>query len=287
MNRNISTKTINCKGNFRVDIAALYEHLPITPFTPILKKRGRRSKNYIQPVVQELYDGNIITLKYKELYRGVLIKTRKKSKENAFGNSLIIVMMIDNKLINVKMCCNGRFQLTGAKSIEHVIGFVHWLRHYALSLLFVNGPTFQITCNTMLTNVNFSINYQVDRIKLRDYIHHHTTFHSHFEPWSDYTGVTIQMPPTDVEHIPVNILTFHPDGTIQNDTQSFQDYIDSLPQGEKEKERCKFHPVKFFVFQSGKVLLTGTHEHCMYPAYEHFLKIMEEAKDIVKEQLSV
>lgn len=286
MDHLISTKTINCKCNFRVDIGELYNTLPITPYVPIIKMRGRRSKDYVPAIPQLLEDGNIVTLKYKEVHRGVLLKTRKKSKNNAFGNSLIIVMKVYGKLINIKCCNNGRIQITGAKSIHHAIEFFVWLKRYAQRLLLINGPLLQVYCCTMMTNVNFSIGYHVDRIKLRDYINNKTPFHAHFEPCSEYTGVTIQIVPTGVDTIPVDILTFLPEQEYPVISSiSLEEYVKGLPEYESNRENLKEHHVKFFVFQSGKILMTGTHEQCMIKAFDDLGKTLREATHEIKEEL--
>lgn len=401
----LSTKTINVRTNFRVDIYKLFTFLPITNYSFIVKNRGRRSKNYVDPIPQVLEEGNIITLKYKDQMRGVdkhtevrwrqhlgklekyitdnalnsnivsdiykseaslvkwvlvqlrsfdrrteLMENRKyydlwngfvqthnkfftllyrtlqpltsggdplkedqldqkssgdrslndqeEKSTNSFGNCLTIVMYVLGKTINIKLCNNGRFQITGAKSVEHVKQFMLWLLQYESihkefnhdnPLLLVNGPYIKIHCCPILTNFNFSVGYNVDRIKLSNFIHNnqeYPNFNSHFEPCSEYTGVTVQSPADDVENIPIDIMTFHNNvAQVEHNTIPLQEYIASLPSSEKEKERGKTHPVKFFVFQSGKILLTNTHEHSMRKACSIFQRIMQTSRGMVEEKL--
>jgi len=69
----ISTETIIAKTNWKVDINALFNHLFVTDYTVIPKKRGRKSKNEKNEEVkqQDLKDGQIVTLKIGSKLKGV------------------------------------------------------------------------------------------------------------------------------------------------------------------------------------------------------------------------
>ena len=78
----ISTETIIAKTNWKVDILALFNHLPITYYKVIPKKRGRKSKDEKkEEKSDDLKDGEIITLKIGNKIRGVNLKENLGKKE--------------------------------------------------------------------------------------------------------------------------------------------------------------------------------------------------------------
>jgi hypothetical protein len=130
-NIGISTETIIGKTNCKINIVDLFQILPVTEYTVVPKKRGRRPKDEKKVEIQTLNDGDIITLKIGDRVRGVDLKMKKSKSENYFRNSITIVMSCDGKLINFKISKNGKFQFTGCKNdshsqrcLEYVMGYI-------------------------------------------------------------------------------------------------------------------------------------------------------------------
>ena len=132
----ISTQTIIVNTNWLIDIANLFNKLPITPYMyiPAPRKNPRiQAKGVkIDYNLKKLPSGSIITLKYKGETRGVDIKQMKKlyshrvskkitepKKKKPFRNSMMIVMKVKDKKITFKLPCYGRIQICGCKSEEH------------------------------------------------------------------------------------------------------------------------------------------------------------------------
>ena len=126
----ISTKTVIVETNLDLDINNLYDNLPISDYTLVPKKRGRRRGGVINDPNEHLEPGSIITLKYQGNHRGVDLKKKKKEIQSKkyFRNALTVVMKIQNKsknnlneykLINFKISKNGKFQITGAKNDDN------------------------------------------------------------------------------------------------------------------------------------------------------------------------
>ena len=114
----ISTRTIIVSTGTTLNIENLYSKLPITPYKIIQKKRGRKKKNLVAEIVNEVANGSIISIKSQGNLRGVELKKRKLSSKY-FRNAVTIIMSIDNKLINLKISTNGKCQVTGCKYIDH------------------------------------------------------------------------------------------------------------------------------------------------------------------------
>ena len=110
----ISTRTIIVSTNTNINIENLYENLPITPYTVVRKKRGRKKKDVIEDINNSVPSGSIISVKYQDKLRGVELKPKKKQTKY-FRNAVTIIMSMDNKFINLKVSTNGKFQVTGCK----------------------------------------------------------------------------------------------------------------------------------------------------------------------------
>ena len=129
----VSTKTIIAKTNMTIDLRKLFDYLPITNYIVFPKKRGRKKK--IEKVEEKIIieSGSIITLKYENDVRGVEIKKKKidkKKKSKWFRNSFTVVMVIDNKPINFKICQNGMMQITGCKFDSQAEDCVKFIWYY-------------------------------------------------------------------------------------------------------------------------------------------------------------
>ena len=117
----VSTKTYTATTNLNIEIKDLYDKLPITPYTVITKKRGRKKKTDNTDPNTDIQEGSIITIKFEGQLRGVELKPKKQKQTNKqkwFRNSITIVIILD-KPINFKICKNGTFQMTGCKTHEH------------------------------------------------------------------------------------------------------------------------------------------------------------------------
>ena len=62
----ISTKTIIVATNAKFQIEKLFENIPITPYDPPIKKRGRKKREAVDVVKKEqnIPPGSVICLKY-------------------------------------------------------------------------------------------------------------------------------------------------------------------------------------------------------------------------------
>ena len=281
----ISTETIIAKTNWKVDITALFNHLPVTDYKVVPKKRGRKSKMEKKEEVQNvLEDGQIVTLKMGIKLRGVILKEKKNSKR-FFRNSLTIVMFVDNKFINFKVSKNGKFQFTGCKNEEHAqscMKFIHKYTKDTVKIIQYIGNT-EILFLTVMTNINFNLGFCINRENLDDHFNSKTKYYSLLETSFGYTGVNIKIPLENLNNIPLTKITYKND-EWHHEKMTYQQYFDTLDEKEQQKEKIKIRYNTFLVFQSGNVILSSPHKECMRKSYHEFLNIIAQCRERIEEK---
>ena len=282
----ISTETIIAKTNWKVDINELFNHLSVTEFTVVPKKRGRKSKEEKKEEKKiELLDGQIVTLKLGNKLKGVNLREKKNAKR-FFRNSLTIVMYLDNKFINFKVSKNGKFQFTGCKNELHshqCMKFIYEYTKGTTKIIQVCGQFSEIVFITVMTNINFNLGFCINRENLDEHINTKTMYYSLLETSFGYTGVNIKIPLENIDNIPMTKISCRNE-EWQNDAFTYADYIESLDEKDKRKEREKVRYNTFLVFQSGNVILSSPHKECMRKTYHEFLEIIKQCKPLIEEK---
>lgn len=286
----VSTQTIICKTNWRINLGELYNILPVTEYIVYKKKRGRKPKSFIENESQLLEDGSIVTLKFNGQMKGVNIKKNK----SGFRNSLTMVMQTNGKFINIKISKNGKFQITGSKSGDNAQKFIEYLKKYVdvhdnnvqnpqriLSVKYNSNP--EITFLDVMTNIHFSLGFTICRENLDKYMNSHTKYYSLLETSFGYTGVNIKMPLKDLDKLPVRRITFKNDVWDREDI-TYTQYISTLSHKEQERERCKTRYTTLLIFQSGNCIASSVHKICMKHAFEEFQNIIKTCRGIVEEK---
>ena len=285
----ISTETIIAKTNWKVDILALFNHLPITYYKVIPKKRGRKSKDEKkEEKSDDLKDGEIITLKIGNKIRGVNLKEKKNAKR-FFRNSLTIVMFLDNKFINFKVSKNGKFQFTGCKNEFHSQRSMEFIYEYtkdSTKIIQIDGDQSEIIFITVMTNINFNLGFCINRENLDEYINTKTKYYSLLETSFGYTGVNIKILLENINNIPIHKIIYNNETDEWEKIEfNYAKYIDTLDEKEKKKELSKVRYNTFLVFQSGNVILSSPHKECMRNTYHEFMEIIDTCKDRIEEKI--
>jgi len=285
----ISTETIIAKTNWKVDILALFNHLPITFYKVIPKKRGRKSKDEKKEEVSNyLNDGDIVTLKIGNKIRGVNLKEKKNAKR-FFRNSLTIVMFLDNKFINFKVSKNGKFQFTGCKNeihSQHSMEFIYNYTKDSPQIIQLESENSEIIFITVMTNINFNLGFCVNRENLDEYINSNTRYYSLLETSFGYTGVNIKIMLDNINNIPIHKIIFNNNtGEWDKIDFNYSMYVDTLDEKDKKKELEKIRYNTFLVFQSGNVILSSPHKECMRAPYHEFMEIIDRCKHIIEEKI--
>ena len=312
----VSTKTFTVMTNLKIEIKELYEKLPITPYVVVIKKRGRKKKcEQINPN-ENIPAGSIVTLKCEGDIRGVELKIKKtknkQGKKNKwFRNSITVVIILD-KPINFKICRNGTFQMTGCKTHEHAELCIKYIWKYIKDYPELYSFTRKSVNSTLETifipsmrNIDFSLGFLVDREKLNTYMSPHSefnytysalhkkhfndrNFHCLLETSFGYTGVNIKIPLTEnISTMEVKKIIYDDKNGWQENWTTYQEYLDLLPEKDRESKLADERYNTFLVFQSGKIIHSGLTIRFMRDAYYYFLDIMKEGFEHIEERLEV
>lgn len=290
----VSTKTIIAKTNMTIDLKKLFDYLPITDYKVNPKKRGRKKK--IEQIQEKIIieSGSIITLKYENDVRGVEIKKKKidkKKKSKWFRNSFTVVMVIDNKPINFKICQNGMLQITGCKFDSQAEDCVKFIWYYIKEQLdiykFTYGDFLDIMFIPVMRNIDFSLGFNVDREKLAKYISTQTQYHCLLETSFGYTGCNSKVPINiDIRKMKIKKLSFLDDNWVEKDS-TYDEYLSKLTEKEINKKLKKERFVTFLIFHSGKVIQSSINSEFGRDSYYYFLEIIKSAFDEIEERLDV
>lgn len=320
----VSTKTFIVMTNMMLDIDKLFNFLPITEYVVIPKKRGRKKKIDTSSVNDDIAQGSIITLEYQNKIRGVNLKKKKKvkptvtkSRDNYFRNSVTVVMMIDNKKINYKVSRNGKFQMTGCKFDEHAEKCVKYFWNYIkdttdIYKLYthksakdeklkvglksdekVNDPEKEISVLEAIfvpamCNIDFSLNFFINREKLDEYFNTFTDYVSLLETSFGYTGVNIKIPmKKSIQELKLSKFSFDLKKGNWREVEQvcFNDYLDLLPEKDVIKKLKKLRFNTFLVFHSGSCILSSIDKSFMKNIYYEFLDIIRACYHIIEERL--
>lgn len=192
-------------------------------------------------------------------------------------------MFIGDKFVNFKTSRSGNFQLTGCKTTEQAEKCILYFWSYIKddkSTYSLNGGSFLTAYyDPVMYNIDFSLNFKVNRENLDTLINTETSYTSLLETTFGYTGVNIKFP--------VNI----------SDTDfkiKYKEYSEDNPDFQlipyekflglkKPKKKPRYNT--FLVFQSGKVIMSGKAAEFMEPIYYEFMDIIRKSKDFIVESL--
>ena len=304
-----STKTFIIKTNIIIDIKKLFDFLPITHYTIIPKKRGRKKKNTPFNIVNDLPNGSIITLEYEDKLRGVDLKDKKRirktnqdssplytqnssKKITYFRNSTAIVMIIDNKIINFKISNNGKFQMTGCKYMSQAENCIYYIWTYIKHTdIYKFSNTTDFTLEVMfipsMRNIDFDIGFVINREALDNYINTNTEFRSLLETSIGYTGVNIKIPfSQSILDIKVIKKTWENGSWSSKQIVSYNNYLDKENDKDKKKKINKKRFTTFLVFHSGKTIMSTISKTFGKEPFYTFINIIKNNKDILEEKLN-
>ena len=293
----VSVKTIILTTNLILDIQKMYNILPVTEYIVVPRRRGRKKRSDNVNPNREIQNGSIITVKYKGSVKGVELKKKVREDKNCdkyFRNSITIIMIIDtDKIINFKVSRNGKFQLTGCKTNKHAEDcfayFWNYVRQYRDIVYILNGQLLEVLYIPAMRNIDFNLNFLIDREKLSMYINVFTKYHAILESSIGYTGVNIKLP-IEVNIFDMGLKKHIYDLTLNTWSTSimpYSEYLNTLSEKENKKKIEKERHNTFLVFHSGKCIMSGISSFCMRDSYFLFMKVISECKEMIMEKLNV
>ena len=294
----VSTRTFIGHTNIKIDINKLFEILPITKYEHVPKKRGRKKKNDISVEKKStdiitLEEGSIISLNLENNYRGFVAKKKKsKSKGNWFRNSVSIVMVVDNKMINYKVSKNGVLQITGCKTKFQAYKCVKFLWNFIkdneeIYTFKDSSSKFETIFVPAMRNIDFYLGFNIDREQLSEYMSSTEEFRSLLEASFGYTGVNVKIP----IHMPISEIRIkklsYKDDTWDMSEITYKDYLDVLDEKDRLKKIKKERYTSFLIFHSGKVIQSSTCSILGEHAYNIFIREIKKCSHIIKEKLDI
>jgi len=292
----VSTKTFIAMTNLILDLKKLFEFLPVIDYTVIPKKRGRKKKAEIIEQNKDVIHGSIITLKHENKMRGVDLKQKKtqakKKKSKWFRNSFTVVMILNNKPVNFKMCNNGMIQLTGIKYDSQAEDCVKYIWEQIKDeenniYKFSRGSNLETLFIPAMRNIDFSLGFNVDREKLSRYMSTQTEFHSLLETSFGYTGVNIKIPiKLDIATMEIKKLSYKKNEWVEEMTV-YNEYLQYLSDKDQMKKLNKDRYNTFLVFHSGRCILSSINAKYSRDSYYYFLKIIRTCHKEIEERLDI
>jgi len=266
----VSTKTIIAVSNLVLDISKIYEKYPIS-----------EENDPSQIHVKTMYYGNN--------HKGKLDETKNKKKKKSFRNAVnIIVNLNEYKQINFKLSKNGKFQLTGCKNDQQAIEVVQFFieelfKHCRDAIVLVYDGKITVYFQTVMTNVDFSIGYFINRLKLDELMNKETSFHSLLETSCGYTGVNVKFP---LQHEWWNLNVPVVSCVYRNNFKwdQYEDSLIHLNPSISEKAKKKYNT--FLVFHSGNIIMSGMCNETMKHDYNIFVNLLSKWKPQVEEKLN-
>jgi TATA-box binding protein (TBP) (component of TFIID and TFIIIB) len=290
----ISTETIIAVTNLVFDLNNLYNYLPIVDYQVVKRKRGRKKKTETIDPNKNIAVGSIISVQSKTNIRGAILKKKKDSK-TYFLNSIIVIMILsDSKLINMKISEDGKIQITGCKTNNHFIECGQYIYKNIKEAEELIGEKIcrykweetspRMIFNIVMKNIDFKAGFSIQRDDLDTFMNMNTEFTSHYEA-SITTGVNIKIKSTRP----------YEDNLIQMDLDEdcrphlrdvpYKNYLDFLDEKGKKKEERKQKFFTFLVFCSGSIIMSGSGPD-MEEVYKKFMKILIKNRSKFEEKLN-
>lgn len=266
-----TTRTVIADTNLTLDIAKVYELIPITECVVAEKKKGRRKKkdcaDPVMPTV--LPSGSIVSAKYNGQSKGLVSKSGKA----AFKNSITIVMDIKQRRVNFKLSKNGRFQITGNNDnyhIEKCVKYMWKLLRTWPEVYEVNGTSLKVTFWSSMVNFKTNVGFRISRQNLNTYINEMTEYVSIFETSSGSASVNIKMPLV-FEDLELQTMTYRSNKWVRG-TVMYNDFARNASGKITNKDK---RYVSFLVFHTGEIIMTAMDREVMQPYFHKFMELLD------------
>jgi len=288
----VSTKTFIIMTNLTLNLDKLRLALPITKYIVVPKRRGSKKKISTIDPNKDIKDGAVISTGHGDDLRGVCLKKKKKNGKtnDYFRNSLPVVMIMDGKKINFKICRNGKFQMTGCKLDRQAENCIRYIWEYIkdnkdIYELPAHQP-FRALFIPAMRNIDFSLGFILDREKLDEYFQMNTDFTSLFETSIGYTGVNIKIPVSKpITEVMLKELSYRGGRWLTPKFVSYNSYLMTLKPKEQQKRLDKVRHTTFLVFHSGKTICSSMCEDFARDTYYKFIDIIRNNYQNFEEKL--
>lgn len=225
----------------------------------------------------------------KNYYENINSSEPVKQKKY-FRNTLTVVMMTNDKLINFKVPKQGKVQMTGCTKNEHARICIQYLWKYIQQIhaqhpsvyVFKSGNHLETIFRTVMTDIIFHLGFEINRQSLDEFINRQTVYNSLLETSFGYTGVNIKIP-FEHENTMLETMSFE-NGKWIDSQIAYNDYVKTLDSKELSKEKNKKRNNTFLVFFSGTAIMSGMTQYYMRGVYEKFMSMIQDARSDIEEK---
>lgn len=292
----VSTNTIIAITNLIIDTSLFFEYLPVNKYFVDRKKRGRKK---FEPKVfhnDNVEIGSIVSLQRKHHdkldVRGVLLKEHKNKDKTSFLNSITVIMLVElNKLVNIKVSQNGKFQITGCRTEKHYIDTIQFLyakmeqtqAQIGEQICYTrDGKNPTCIFNIVMRNYKFKVGFPLHRQNLDAYINENTDYSSSFEVCFN-PSVIIKIEARTLMTDPMTQIELDKNSSAIIKTQiTYAEYLAKLDPKEQDKKLKKKRYHTFLCFSSGQCILSSQGSH-MPDIYKTFLNLIYENRNKFEE----
>ena len=319
-----STCTCLIVYNFTIDLPDLFSKIPVQDCDCVFVRSDITRRKYIRIDVKPHEGADestplspVTCMKFNNEVKGKDHKSERKKKDIMwFKNSVTVVIIINHKPVNIKVCSNGVLQVTGCRD-----NYLPICSDVILDLIYTynikikyNDETSEVAEALLvpaMRNIDFHLGYCIDREMLCDYIYKRSEIRCLPETLG-HTGVNLKLrlggeleslpvislsrklmstsghlstvtvqglPPPD-STLPIDYLPAHGKWTV------YMEYLKRLPQREQLKKIKKQRYNTFLVFQTGKVIFSSLGALYGRKAYNELAAILTDARSQVEWKLS-
>jgi hypothetical protein len=293
----ISTQTVIAISNIQIDLDKFFKYIPITEYIQQEKKRGRKKRNYISvDNTKKLPEGSVILIQRKKEHRGCLLKSKKNS--TFFLHSVTVVLVLENnKFINVKVSSNGKFQITGCKYQSHFVNTMYLLFKKMEEIQEMTGEccykfihsdnTFRVVYNVVMQNIDFNIGFNIRRDKLDRFINKYTEFVSIYQS-SIHPTLIVKVSSEKINED--QLIEFYYDRiekTKGTRNVPYSTYLNQLDEKERKKESNTDKHHTFLIFATGSIIMSSRGpdmKRVFYKLISCLVENRSEFEDLTSEQ---
>lgn len=292
----VNLMTILAVTNIDMDIVSLFNQIQLTPYSPPVRKRGRRKKNDPAPedIPLDLPEGSVVGMLLRtteqEDRKGVVDPDRK-----GFKHSLTVRIVVESRLMCVRIPRTGKLHICGAKSTEEAETLFRYIMKHicscetpvytfkempcpALNQTDSEGnPLISGMIVVVMRNCNTKLGFSVIRNLLRK------KFSRPDSVWiprvpnpdKDYPGVNIQRSVPYCGDLPISVLTIDPTTTeiVGTTTVTYEDYVQTQTAKNQARERAGRY-ITFLVFADGSMIVTGLNVDYIRRYYTEFMQLV-------------
>jgi hypothetical protein len=139
---------------------------------------------------------------------------------------------------------------------------------------------------TVMTNIDFSIGFKINRQKLDEQMNKDTVYHSLLETSCGYTGVNIKFP-LDIKWWDLQTPILFCSQVTENEPiqwKRLSEPLSAMTEITNEKKQKKKYNT-FLVFHSGNIIMSGMKKETMKRDFDIFVKLLNDWRPCIEEKI--